>query len=90
MTSPYHEVGEEYLTGSIPAVEPGRKGPSSIYAKFCSAALVIVAFFQAVYGDGLSAIEFWMALFYAAAMQQPADDKPSHHNRDEIRSRLIM
>lgn len=89
MIPPHDEVDLEYRTDSIPSVEQRQNGPASIYAKVCSAALMIVAFFQAVCGDGLSALEFWFALFSAAAMQ-PADNKLADRDRDETRGRLIM
>ena len=63
-----------------------------LLSKISSATMIIVAFYQAVYGDGLGAIEFWLSLFYAAALQQPAADKSGtqDRNRDEIRYRQIM
>lgn len=81
---------------SISAVEPGRKDTWSIHSKSSSALMIIVGFFQAVYGDGLGAIEFWLSLFFAAASQQPSGEEPAGADRsadrarNEIRHRQIM
>jgi hypothetical protein len=86
------EQSREHRPDSTLPVAPGRQGPWSFCAKISSATMIIVGFFQAVYGDGLGAIEFWLSLCFAAASQQPADDKPgeSDRTRDEIRHRQIM
>jgi hypothetical protein len=92
MTSQNEVRGNERQNEPTSSFVPCHRGPWSFCAKLSSATMIVFGFFQAIYGDGLGAIEFWLSLFFAAASQQPADDKPAGTaaSREEIRYRQIM